>query len=45
MINTNDSQYQEEQGDFFDDKCPNCMAYLDKKGNCTNWGCFEDLPF
>lgn len=34
MINTNDFKYQMEQKEFFSDKCPHCMAYLNEDGKC-----------
>tara|TARA_R100001443_G_scaffold30830_2_gene44739 strand:+ start:6100 stop:6234 length:135 start_codon:yes stop_codon:yes gene_type:complete len=38
MIDTNTTQYLIEKEEFLSNKCPNCMNYLDDKGDC-DLGC------
>jgi hypothetical protein len=44
MIDTNSTSFQIEQNQFHSDKCPDCMSYLDQKGDCTNKFCDGLIP-
>jgi len=44
MINPNSTRFQIEQNEFYSDKCPHCMSYIDENDNCNNNFCNSKIP-
>ena len=39
MINPNDTAYLLEKEDFYSDKCPHCMGYVNDQNECPDNFC------